>query len=102
MKIRKDDNVIVISGKDKGKTGKVLRAFPRDQKVIVEGINIKKVHKRASRNNQKGQIVDQAAPFHVSNVMIVDGKEKRSRVGYTMKGDKKVRIAKKSGSTLSS
>jgi large subunit ribosomal protein L24 len=103
MKVRKDDNVIVVSGKDKGKTGKILRAFPALSKVVVAGVNIKKVHKRPSKNNQKGQIVDQAAPIHVSNVMLLDPKEnKRTRVGYGEKDGKKIRISKKSGQTLSS
>lgn len=103
MKVRKDDNVIVISGKDKGKTGKVLRVFPKESKVIVAGMNIRKVHKRATKSNQKGQIVDQAAPLHISNVMLIDPKDnKRTRVGFTQKDGKKIRISKKSGSALSS
>ncbi len=102
MKIRKDDNVIILSGKDKGKTGKVTRAFPREMKVIVAGVNVRKVHKRPTKGGQKGQIIEQSVPMHVSNVMIVDPKtSKGSRVGYKMDGDKKVRISKKSGSSLS-
>jgi large subunit ribosomal protein L24 len=102
MKIRKDDNVIILSGKDKGKTGKVLRAFPRESKVIVAGMNIRKVHKRPTKTGSKGQIIDQATPMHVSNVMIVDPKtNKRSRVGYTTADGKKTRVSKKSGSALS-
>lgn len=102
MKIRKDDNVIILSGKDKGKTGKVTRAFPREMKVIVAGVNIRKVHKRATKSGQKGQIVDQSVPMHVSNVMIVDPKtNKGSRIGYKMEGEKKVRVSKKSGTSLS-
>ncbi len=101
MKIKKDDNVIVITGKDKGKTGKVLHAFPALDKVIVAGMNIKKIHKKAKKSNEKGQIIEQAAPMHVSNVMIVDPKtQKPTRVGYDKKGDKKVRIAKKSGASI--
>lgn len=101
MKIKKDDNVIVISGKDKGKTGKVLRAFPRERKVIVAGINIKKLHKRPTKSGQKGQIIDQAAPMHVSTVMIVDSKtNKKSRIGYAIKDGKKSRIAKRSGAVI--
>ncbi len=102
MKIKKDDNVIVISGKDKGKTGKVVRAFPRENKIIVAGVNIKKIHKRPTKSGQKGQVIEQAAPFHVSNAQIVDPKDnKRTRVGHGLAGDKKVRIAKRSGATLS-
>ena len=101
MKIKKDDNIIVISGKDKGKTGKVIRAFPHESKVIVAGVNIKKIHKRPTKSSQKGQIVDQAAPIPVSNVMLVDPKtNKRTRVGYTIKDGKKTRTAKRSGATI--
>jgi len=102
MKIKKDDNVIVISGKDKGKTGKVVRAFPRENKIIVAGVNIKKIHKRPTKSGQKGQIIEQAAPFHVSNAQIVDPKDnKRTRVEYSIVGDKKVRVSKKSKTTIS-
>ncbi|OHA89053.1 MAG: 50S ribosomal protein L24 [Candidatus Zambryskibacteria bacterium RIFCSPHIGHO2_01_FULL_43_27] len=101
MKIRKDDNVIVITGKDKGKTGKVVHAFPRENKVVVAGINIKKLHKRPTKSGQKGQIVDQAAPVHVSTVMLLDPKtNKRTRIGYGVKDGKKSRISKKSGATI--
>ncbi|MBX4198437.1 50S ribosomal protein L24 [Candidatus Parcubacteria bacterium] len=68
MKIKKDDTIIVITGKDKGKTGKVLRAFPRDSKVIVDGVNIKKRHERSRRQDGKGKIVETSYPIHVSNV----------------------------------
>jgi large subunit ribosomal protein L24 len=102
MKIKKDDNVIVISGKDKGKTGKVARAFPRENKIIVAGVNIKKINKRPQKSGQKGQIIEQAAPFHVSNVQILDPKDnKPTRIRLEISGDKKVRVAKRSGTTLS-
>ena len=98
MKIKTKDNVIVITGKDKGKTGKVIRAIPKEDKVIVEGINIKKKHQRARSKGQKGQVVEFAAPIHVSNVKIEDPKTKEpSRVGYKIMNGKKIRIAKKSG-----
>jgi len=101
MKIRKDDNVIVISGKDKGKTGKVLKAFPREGKIIITGVNVVKAHERPRKSGQKGQIVEKSLPFSASNVMIVDPKTgKGSRVGMKKDGDKKVRVSKKSGSTL--
>lgn len=101
MKIRKDDNVIVISGKDKGKTGKVLRALPRENRIIVAGVNLKKVHKRPTKSGQKGQIIEQVAPFNVSNVALVDPKSNtRTRVGYEVKDGKKVRIARKSGAAF--
>lgn len=102
MKIKKGDNVIVIAGKDKGKTGKVLEAYPMRDAVLVEGLNMRKRHQRGTRSNQKGQIIDVAHPMHVSNVMIVDpSSSKPSRVGHRMEGEKKVRIAKKSGTVLS-
>lgn len=68
MKIKKGDKVQVITGKDKGKKAPVVKAFPKLDKVLVEGVNIKKIHKRARRDGQKGQIIEQAAPIHVSNV----------------------------------
>jgi len=101
MKIRKDDNVIIIAGKDKGKTGKVVHALPRMDKVVVEGVNIRKVHKKATQTGQKGQIVEVTMPVHVSNVMIVDPKEKKpSRIGLSTEKGKKSRITKKSNTVL--
>lgn len=67
MKIKKDDKVKIITGKDKGKTGKVLRAFPKLDQIIVEGVNIKKKHQKPTKSNQKGQIIDKTMPIHVSN-----------------------------------
>ncbi len=101
MKIKKDDNVIVVAGKDKGKNGKVIKAIPSSDKVVVEGVNIKKKHMRPRKSGQKGQIVEIAAPVHVSNVMIKDPKTgKPSRIGMKIVGDKKVRISKKSGEEI--
>ena len=101
MKIKKNDNVIVITGKDKGKTGKVLQALPKADRVVVEGINMKKKHKRAKKSGLKGEVITFAAPVHVSNVMIEDPKGKKgTRVGYKLINGKKVRIAKKSGSDI--
>lgn len=101
MKIKKDDSVMVMRGKDRGKSGKVIRALPRTSQVIVAGVNIKKVYKRATRSDKKSQLVEQAYPVHVSNVMIVDPKtDKPTRVGYEKKEGKNVRIAKRSGSAL--
>ncbi|MBL7045603.1 MAG: 50S ribosomal protein L24 [Parcubacteria group bacterium] len=101
MKIKKGDKVIVISGQDKGKSGKILRAFPKMDKVIVEGVNVKKSHQKATAKRQKGQIVERTMPVHVSNVMIEDpktGKPTRIKAGsvdgvYT-------RVTKKSGTKL--
>ncbi len=101
MKIKKDDTVIVVSGKDKGKVGKVLRALPRMSRVIVAGVNVRKVHKRATRSGQKGQVIEQASPIHVSNVMISDPKNnKPSRVSIERKDGVRTRVAKKSGTKL--
>jgi large subunit ribosomal protein L24 len=77
MKIKKNDNVIVIAGKDKGKTAKVIKALPKDNLVIVEGVNMKKRHERARKSNSKGQIVEKAMPIHVSNVMLAENKKKK-------------------------
>lgn len=91
----------MIAGKDKGKTGKVSRAFPLRDVVIVDGINIKKRHKRGNRSNQPGQIIDMTHPIHVSNVMLIDPKtNKPTRIGSKMENDKKVRVSRKSNATL--
>ena len=68
MHVKKDDKVTVITGADKGKSGKVLRAFPKEDKVLVEGVNIKKVHQKAMKSGEKGKIVERAFPIHISNV----------------------------------
>jgi len=99
MKIKKGDNVIVIAGKDKGKTGKVLAAFPKMNSVVVEGINISKKHQRAQKSGAKGQIIDKTMPINVSNVTIDNG-GKRARVGKKLIGDKFVRIDKKTGKEI--
>ena len=101
MKIKKNDNVIVIAGKDRGKTGKIMRALPRTNQVIITGVNTHKIHKRPNKSNQKGQIIDQAFPINVSNVMIIDPKtNKPTRIGYSGITKDKVRVAKKSGMTI--
>lgn len=74
MHVKKGDTVKVITGADKGKTGKVVHAFPQKDKVVVEGVNVKKHHERPRRAGQKGQIVDRAMPLHISNVQKVSGK----------------------------
>ena len=102
MHIKKGDNVIVISGASKGKTGKVIKSFPDRSMVIVEGVNVRKKHQRPQRSNQKGQVIEKANPIHVSNVAIADpANGKPSRVGIKMVGEKRVRVTKKSGSSLS-
>jgi large subunit ribosomal protein L24 len=74
MKIKKGEKVIVITGKDKGKSGVVVKAFPKTSQVLVEGINKKKLHKRAKKSGEKGKIIEQATPVHVSNVKKVKDK----------------------------
>ncbi|MBT2639935.1 MULTISPECIES: 50S ribosomal protein L24 [Bacillaceae] len=101
MHVKKGDKVMVISGKDKGKTGIILEAYPKQSRVLVEGINIVKKHAKPSQVNPQGGILNQEAPIHVSNVMPVDPKSgKPTRVGYTVENGKKVRVAKKSGEVL--
>lgn len=101
MKIHTGDKVVVISGKDRGKSGKVIRSLPQKEKVIVEGVNVVKRHERPKKSNQKGQIVDRAMPIHVSNVALVDQKSgKSTRVGYRVEEGKKVRIARKSNTIV--
>lgn len=101
MKIKKNDNVIVLTGKDKGKSGKVVRVFPNDNKVIVEKVNLVKKNFRNKITGDKGEIIEKEMPIEVSNVAILDPKDKKpTRIGYKMEGDKKVRIAKRSGSKI--
>ena len=71
MKIKKGDKVIVITGKDKGKSGPVVKAFPKELKVLVEGVNKKKLHKKPKKQGEKGKIIEQATPIHVSNVKLM-------------------------------
>ncbi len=102
MKIKKGDNVIVLTGKDKGKTGKVLKALPLDGKVIIEGINISKKHsKNRFSGDKKGEIIEITMPIEVSNVAILDPKDKKpTRIGYKVVDGKKIRIAKRSGQEI--
>lgn len=98
---KKGDKVKVITGKDKGKSGKVLAAFPKKDRVLIEGINMVKKHTKPSNVNPQGGILNVEAPIHVSNVMLIDPKTgEPTRVGYEVKGDKKVRVAKKSGEVI--
>ncbi|EAE7861753.1 50S ribosomal protein L24 [Listeria monocytogenes] len=101
MHVKKGDKVKVITGKDKGKSGKVLAAFPKKDRVLIEGINMVKKHTKPSNVNSQGGILNVEAPIHVSNVMLLDPKTgEPTRVGYEVKGDKKVRVAKKSGEVI--
>ena len=101
MHVKKGDTVKVISGKDKGKTGVVLTALPKKDRVLVEGVNIIKKHTKPNQANPQGGIVSQEAAIHVSNVMLIDPKSgEPTRVGYKVEDGKKVRVAKKSGEKL--
>lgn len=100
MNIKKDDTVIVISGKDKGKKGKVLKAMPKENRVIVEGVNMQTKHAKATRNTP-AEIKHQEGPIDVSNVMFWDSKEKApTRIGYVVEEGKKYRISKKTGNKI--
>lgn len=100
MHVKKGDKVRVISGKDKGKTGVILAAYPKETRVLVEGVNIVKKHAKPSQANPQGGIISQEAPIHVSNVMPIDPKSGNpTRVGYQVVDGKKVRVAK-SGEVL--
>jgi len=100
MKIIKGDIVQIITGNDKGKTGRVIKVFLNNDKVVVEGINIIKKHTRPTQDNPQGGIVEKEAAIHVSNVMLVVGK-KPSRIGYKiLDNGKKVKFSKASGETI--
>ena len=101
MKIKKGDFVVVIAGKDKGKRGKVIRSLPREQRVVVEGVNLVKKHTRPSGRN-KGGIITVEAPIHVSNVMLLCPQcQSATRVGYRFLDDgRKVRVCKKCGEII--
>ncbi|AKU26863.1 50S ribosomal protein L24 [Geobacillus sp. DSP4a] len=101
MHVKKGDKVQVISGKDKGKQGVILAAFPKKNRVIVEGVNIVKKHSKPSQANPQGGIIEKEAPIHVSKVMPLDPKTgEPTRIGYKIVDGKKVRYAKKSGEIL--
>ena len=101
MNIKKGDTVIVISGNDKGAKGVVQKVHPRLNKVVVEGVNLRKRHKKPSQKNNEGSIVEIYAPIDASNVMILDPKTKKpTRIGYKEVKGKKVRVTKKSGTQL--
>jgi large subunit ribosomal protein L24 len=102
LKVRSDDQVIVISGKDRGKTGRVLRVDPKNERVYVEGLNIVKRHTRPRPGStDPGGIVEREGPIHVSNVMLVDPQDNTpSRVGITRENGKRFRVLKKTGNRL--
>lgn len=99
MRIKKGDKVQLIAGKDKGKQGTVLQVLPKQDKVVVEGLNIAKKHVKPSQTGTGG-IEEFPAPIHVSNVKLVDSKGEATRVGYRFEDGKKVRFSKKSNETI--
>jgi large subunit ribosomal protein L24 len=103
-KIRRDDQVIVISGKDKGKTGKVMRVDPGKSRVYIEGLNIIKRHTRPSAvpgGNQVGGVIEREGPIHISNVMLIDPKDKkRTRVGISRDGGGRSRVSRRTGEKM--
>jgi|SRR3989338_1253192 len=102
MKLRKGDKVIVITGKDKGRSSTIVRVFPREHKVVLDGLNLVKRHRRATQRARKGQIIDKPMPIHASNVMLVDPKSgKPTRIKFTRgKDNVRIRIAIKSGQAI--
>ena len=106
-KIRRNDEVVVISGKDRGKTGRVLRVDPAKQRVYVEGLNIIKRHQRpqqvrgAQRAETVGGVIEKEGPIHISNVMLIDPKDKKpTRVGISREGGQRMRVTRRSQSKL--
>src|SRR3712207_6634119 len=104
MKVKKGDTVLVLSGKDKGAKGRVIAAYPKDQKVLVEGVGRVKKHTRVrwtQRGAQQGGIVTQEARIHVSNVMVVDSEDKPTRVGYRKDEEgRNIRVSRRTGKDL--
>jgi large subunit ribosomal protein L24 len=100
-KIKKGDTVVVLSGKDKGKTGEVTRSLPKDGKVVVQGVNVSTRHKKPSQTNPQGGLEKVEAPMHVSKVALADPKTgKATRVRFETRDGKKVRVAVKSGEVI--
>ena len=104
MKIRTNDDVIIISGKDKGRTGKVIRTEPKRDRVFVEGVNMVKRHMRPTQTpsgTQVGGVIEREGPIHISNVMLIDPKDKkRTRVGISREGGKRTRVSRRTGTAI--
>jgi large subunit ribosomal protein L24 len=100
-KVRKNDQVKMIAGKDRGKTGKVIRVMPKDNKAVIEGLNLVKKHSRPRRQGEKGQRVSIPAAVDISNFMLICPKCSRTaRIGYKISGDNKFRVCKKCNSEI--
>ena len=101
MKIRKGDIVLIVSGKDRGKKGKVLEVFPRDDRAVIEGANLRKKHVKPKRSGQKGQIIEMPFPIHISNLKLICQKcGKPTRVGSKTEEKRKFRVCKKCGQSI--
>ena len=102
MKLKKGDSVKVISGNDRGKVGKILKVFPEENRIIIEGVNLIKRHTRPTQKNRKGGIIEKEGPINVSNAIYFDGRSNTvARVGHRiLADDKKVRINKKTGEII--
>ncbi|MFH0859148.1 MAG: 50S ribosomal protein L24 [Patescibacteria group bacterium] len=101
MKIKKDDIVLIISGKYRGKTGKILKSFPKKNQILVEGINLRKKHQKPKKSGEKGQIIEIPVPLNISNAQLICPKCKKAvRIGYRIEGGKKYRICKKCDKAL--
>ncbi len=100
MNLKVGDKVVVITGSNKGKEGTIKKVLKADNKVIIEGINMVKKHQKGN-GNETGGIIEKESPIHASNVMLIDPKTKKpTRIGHTIKNDKKVRIARRSNNVL--
>ena len=100
QKIRKGDKVVVLTGKDKGRSGEVIQVMPKEDKAVVRGVNMVKRHQRQTQSQEAG-IINKEAPIHLSNIAIADPKDgKPTRVGFKIEGEKKVRVAKRSGEVI--
>ena len=99
-KIKKGDRVVLLTGKDKGRSGVVTKVLPKDERVFVQGVNMVQRHTKASQTDPNGGIKNKEASVHVSNVALVDNTGKPTRVGFKIDGDKKVRIAKTTGEVI--
>jgi large subunit ribosomal protein L24 len=99
-KIKKGDRVVVLTGKDKGRTGSVTKVMPTENRVMVQGVNMVQRHTRPSQGDPQGGIKNKEASLHLSNVAIADSSGKATRVGFRMDGDKKVRFAKTTGDVI--
>ena len=99
-KIKKGDRVVLLTGKDKGRQGLVLKVMPKEERLVVEGLNMVQRHTRPTQADPQGGIKHKEAAIHVSNVAIVDSNGKATRVGFRVDGDKKVRVAKTTGEVI--